>query len=84
MSTDASIRLYNGRGHYNEWAFIYAAQAQQPTGPDFEIGNVQTMGLKLVTALIGQLKGTLDVETGTVTVFKITFPNLVLSEINRE
>jgi type II secretory pathway pseudopilin PulG len=29
-SKDQSIRLYNGRGHYNEWAFIYMPQTQQP------------------------------------------------------
>src|SRR6185369_354965 len=23
-----SIRLYNGRGHYNEWAFVYIQQQQ--------------------------------------------------------
>jgi two-component system, chemotaxis family, CheB/CheR fusion protein len=55
----------------------------QALAPDFDLSNVQTMGLKLVTALIGQIKGSLEVETGTVTVFKITFPNFVFSEINR-
>jgi type II secretory pathway pseudopilin PulG len=25
-----SIRLYNGRGHYNEWAFVYIPQVQAP------------------------------------------------------
>jgi type II secretory pathway pseudopilin PulG len=29
-STDKSIRLYNGRGHYNEWAFVYMPQMQAP------------------------------------------------------
>jgi type II secretory pathway pseudopilin PulG len=29
-SKEQSIRLYNGRGHYNEWAFVYAPQTQQP------------------------------------------------------
>jgi translation initiation factor IF-2 len=29
-SKDASIRLYNGRGRYNEWAFVYVQQVQQP------------------------------------------------------
>jgi type II secretory pathway pseudopilin PulG len=29
-SKDKSIRLYNGRGHYNEWAFLYTAQMQAP------------------------------------------------------
>jgi type II secretory pathway pseudopilin PulG len=31
-SKDASIRLYKGRGHYNEWAFVYTAPAQTPGG----------------------------------------------------
>ena len=29
-SKDESIRLYNGRSHYNEWAFVYTAPAQAP------------------------------------------------------
>ena len=29
-SKDQSIRLYNGRGHYNEWAFVYIPQVQVP------------------------------------------------------
>ena len=29
-SKDQSIRLYNGRGHYNEWAFVYTPAVQQP------------------------------------------------------
>jgi type II secretory pathway pseudopilin PulG len=29
-STDASIRLYKGRSHYNEWAFIYTPPAAAP------------------------------------------------------
>jgi type II secretory pathway pseudopilin PulG len=29
-SKDQSIRLYNGRGHYNEWAFVYTPQLQAP------------------------------------------------------
>jgi type II secretory pathway pseudopilin PulG len=31
-SKDASIRLYNGRGHYNEWAFVYTPQLQAGQG----------------------------------------------------
>src|SRR5204862_3884067 len=27
-SKDQSIRLYNGRSHYNEWAFVYTPQIQ--------------------------------------------------------
>ncbi|HEY2152414.1 MAG TPA: hypothetical protein VGH34_16515 [Vicinamibacterales bacterium] len=29
-SKDASIRIYNGRSHYNEWAFVYVATTQAP------------------------------------------------------
>ena len=29
-SKDLSIRLYNGRNHYNEWAFVYTPQVQAP------------------------------------------------------
>ncbi len=29
-SKDKSIRLYNGRNHYNEWAFVFTAQNQAP------------------------------------------------------
>ena len=29
-SKDSSIRLYNGRGHYNEWVFVYVPQVQAP------------------------------------------------------
>ena len=32
-STDTSIRLYKGRSHYNEWAFVYTPPAQAPGGP---------------------------------------------------
>jgi type II secretory pathway pseudopilin PulG len=31
-SKEASIRIYNGRSHYNEWAFVYVASAQQAGG----------------------------------------------------
>ena len=29
-SKDASLRIYNGRTHYNEWQFVYVAQVQAP------------------------------------------------------
>jgi type II secretory pathway pseudopilin PulG len=32
-STEQSIRIYNGRSHYNEWAFVAQAVTQQPTAP---------------------------------------------------
>jgi type II secretory pathway pseudopilin PulG len=33
-SKNQSIRLYNGRGHYNEWAFMYQPQVQAGRGGD--------------------------------------------------
>ncbi len=54
----------------------------QALAPDFDISNVQTMGLKLVAALIGQIKGHLEMQTGAITVFEITFPKFVSSEID--
>jgi type II secretory pathway pseudopilin PulG len=32
-SKEASLRVYNGRTHYNEWQFIYLATTQQPGVP---------------------------------------------------
>ena len=29
-SKDKSIRIYNGRTHYNEWQFVYQPPAQAP------------------------------------------------------
>lgn len=29
-SKDASIKIYNGRSHYNEWAFVYIQTSQRP------------------------------------------------------
>jgi len=46
-SKDKSIRLYNGRSHYNEWQFVYVPQVQAPgqggapgaPGPGGQRGN---------------------------------------------
>ncbi|MEO8680029.1 MAG: type II secretion system protein [Vicinamibacterales bacterium] len=38
-SKDTSIRLYNGRDKYNEWAFIYLQTAQRVGGPVGAQGN---------------------------------------------
>jgi type II secretory pathway pseudopilin PulG len=39
-STAESIRIYNGRTHYNEWQFVYVAQTQTPgAGLDGGRGN---------------------------------------------
>jgi type II secretory pathway pseudopilin PulG len=40
-STGDSLRLYNGRGKYNEWAFVATAMTQQPGAP----GGTQTPGM---------------------------------------
>ncbi len=32
-STESSLKLYNGRDKYNEWAFVYVQTAQRPQGP---------------------------------------------------
>lgn len=32
-STETSLKLYNGRGKYNEWAFVYVQTVQRPQGP---------------------------------------------------
>ena len=32
-STDDSLRIYNGRSKYNEWAFVYVQTAQRLQGP---------------------------------------------------
>lgn len=39
-STAESLRLYNGRGHYNEWAFMAVVATTQPGAP----GGAQTPG----------------------------------------
>jgi type II secretory pathway pseudopilin PulG len=38
-SKDKSIRLYNGRSHYNEWAFINTPQTQAPGGGAGGVGT---------------------------------------------
>ena len=40
-STAQSLRLYNGRGRYNEWAFVAVAATQQPGAPT----GTQTPGM---------------------------------------
>ncbi len=43
-SKDASIRMYNGRTHYNEWQFVYTVQTQQPNGPPNAPGTLPGRG----------------------------------------
>ena len=46
----------------------------QELPPDFDISNIRSMGLNLVMSSIEQIKGNLEVSTGDLVVFKITFP----------
>jgi type II secretory pathway pseudopilin PulG len=39
-STDSSIRLYKGRSHYNEWAFVYTAPVQAPSAAPGQRGGL--------------------------------------------
>src|SRR5205085_8371877 len=40
-STATSIRMYNGRTHYNEWAFIFTPTVQAPGGIPGQPGQRQ-------------------------------------------
>ena len=46
-SKDASIRIYNGAAHYNEWRFLYNARGQRgaPGNPQGGPGGGPTQGL---------------------------------------
>jgi len=52
-STAESIRLYKGRSHYNEWAFIYTPPAQAPGGA----GGAATPGAGVPNPARGQGPG---------------------------
>jgi len=43
-STAQSLRLYNGRGRYNEWAFVSTAATQQPGAPGAPAGGLPGRG----------------------------------------
>ena len=47
-SKDVSIRIYNGRTHYNEWQFVYVAQT---TAPGQDCGPVASR------SAVGRTKG---------------------------
>ncbi len=40
-SKESSIKVYNGRDKYNEWAFVYVQTAQRPGGPGAPAGPVR-------------------------------------------
>lgn len=43
-STETSLRVYNGRSKYNEWAFVYVQTAQRLQGPGQPTGGGQAPG----------------------------------------
>jgi type II secretory pathway pseudopilin PulG len=45
-SKDSSLKIFNGRQHYNEWAFVYVQTAQRPQGqgPGAQPGGVGPIG----------------------------------------
>ena len=43
-SKELSLRLYNGRSHYNEWQFSYLATTQQPGAPAGGAGASPAVG----------------------------------------
>jgi hypothetical protein len=43
-SKEASIKIYNGRTKYNEWAFVFVQTAQQPGGPGTQAPGTQRPG----------------------------------------
>jgi type II secretory pathway pseudopilin PulG len=51
-SKDKSIRLYNGRSHYNEWAFVFTQQVQQPG-----VGGAGGVGAPGIPGQRGQPQG---------------------------
>jgi len=43
-SKETSIKIYNGRTKYNEWAFVFVQTAQRPTGPGTQAPGTQAPG----------------------------------------
>ncbi|WP_309729372.1 chemotaxis protein CheB [Chamaesiphon sp. OTE_75_metabat_556] len=56
---------------------LLVANNGQELPTDFDVCKVRSMGLNLVMALTKQIAGDLVVETGAMTVFKITFPRSI-------
>lgn len=62
-SKDASIKIYNGREHYNEWAFVYIQTAQRPgqsAGSGVPAGQQQRPGQQ------GQQPGPFGMQPGSM------------------
>ncbi|HBE17292.1 MAG TPA: hypothetical protein DEG17_06285 [Cyanobacteria bacterium UBA11149] len=43
---------------------------------DFNLNKTKSMGIKLITTLVQQLKGKIQIERGEITLFKIEFPQI--------
>jgi two-component system, chemotaxis family, CheB/CheR fusion protein len=56
---------------------LLVANNGQELPTDFDVRKVRSMGLNLVMSLVKQIAGDLVVETGVMTVFKITFPRSI-------
>lgn len=53
---------------------LTVSNSGNPFPPDIDIREAQTLGLRLITALAGQLNGTIELEREPETTFLITFP----------
>ena len=58
----------------NRQALLTVGNKGNTLPADFDLQKTQSMGLKLVITLVKQLKGTIDIERGDITLFKIQFP----------
>ncbi len=67
-SKDESIRLYNGRSHYNEWAFVYTPPAQAPGTAAPGLGGGRGAGQPRTATLPNGRTVTIDPATGRPTV----------------
>jgi two-component system, chemotaxis family, CheB/CheR fusion protein len=58
---------------------LSVANNGQELPPDFDVRNIRSMGLSLVISLVEQIKGNLEVEQGSITVFNVTIPKPIQS-----
>ena len=64
------VALKLGEGNYS----MIIGNNGDPFPEDVDFRNPKSLGLQLVSALIDQLKGTVELDRGSGTEFKITFP----------
>ena len=56
-SKDASIKIFNGRQKYNEWAFVHVQTAQRPGQPGRRRSNAGYAGRRRISGRAGQQPG---------------------------